>query len=128
MKLLFNACEDWEFEAFKLGDPELRTELWMGLQGKPLSPAFHEFILRHFIEGKPFRERKRPTESLTMALVQYAYLQAIEREPNVKKTAIYADLSEFFGLSVKRIEQIIYHLPKSSRNPTRKNPGVATRQ
>lgn len=119
---------EWSaIEAFKRGDRGPLTEWWKDLQGKSLSPLLHEFILRHFIEGKPLRRRGRSTTATTTAMIQSAYLLATILEPSAKKTAIHADLVKRFKLKSGRIEQIIYSMPKASRLSPKKKPTPARR-
>ena len=119
---------EWSaIEAFKRGDREPLTERLKELQGKPISPLLHKFILRHFIEGKPLRRRSRPTTATKTAMIQSAYIIATTLEPSAKKTAIHADLVKRFKLKSRRIEQIIYSMPKSSRLSPKKKPTPARR-
>ncbi len=105
---------EWKaIEVFKRGDPGPLKERWNAQQGKPVSPLLHEFILHHFIEGKPLRPRSRPTTATKTAMIQTAYLIAKNLEPSAKETAIHKDLAKQFKLSTQRIEQIVYSLPKS---------------
>ncbi len=101
-------------EAFKRGDRGPLTEWWNRQQEKPVSPVLHEFILHHFIEGKPLRKRSRPSTLTKTVMIQTAYHIAKSLEPSAKETAIHADLAKRFKLSIQRIEQIVYSLPKSS--------------
>lgn len=119
---------EWSaIEAFKRGDRKPLAEWLKEVQGRPLSPLLHEFILRHFIEGQPLRRRSRPTTATKTAMIQSAYIIATSLEPSAKKTAIYADLAKRFKLKSKRIEQIIYSMPKSSRLSPKKKPTPARR-
>jgi len=120
---------EWSaIEAFKRGDRGPLIERWKKLEGKPLSPLLHQFILRHFIEGKPLRKRGRPPTATKTAIIQTAYIAATTLDPSEKKTAIHADLKELGKLkSTKRIEQIVYRMPKSSSRSPQKKPKPSRR-
>lgn len=108
--------DEWSaIEAFTRGDRGPLTEWWKTLQGKPLSPLLHEFILRHFIEGKPLRGKGAPNKKVQEAEMKIFHLFASLIEPSPKKLAIL-DTAKKFKLSKKSVERVIYGIkPKSSR-------------
>jgi hypothetical protein len=112
---------EWSaIEAFKRGDREPLATRWRKLQGKPLSPLLHEFILRHFVEGKPLRGKGAPNKKAQEAQVKMFHSVASLIEPSPKKLAIL-DTAKKFKLSKKSVERIIYSIkPKPSRRSPKK--------
>lgn len=122
-----NLYEWGAIQAFKRGERGPLKKHWNTLQGKPLSPELYAFIHDHFIEGKPLRGRKRPTNTIKTAIIQTAYIVAKMLDPSAKEISIHAELAGRFEVSTQRIEQIIYSMPKNPLDSSGKPPAPTRR-
>ena len=102
--------EEWSaIEAWKRGQPEPLV-MWFAQQGKDLSPQLHQFLLDLLKKkkGKAGARKRSLHEWQIKTDILIEYLQ----NPSTKKTAIHAVVAQRHGLSVKRIEQILYSKKK----------------
>jgi hypothetical protein len=107
-------------EEFKQGQGE-RLATWLEERtGQPLSPMLHAFLL-DVIRDKKFRTRgvkKDPWKRVQIkTAIILAEILCTERKTPPKKLAVLQTAAEMAGVSLKRIEQIVYGSQAPRRSP-----------
>ena len=107
-------------EDFKRGQREPLATWLEKRKDQPLSPLLSAFLL-DMIRGKKFRTRGVEKDLWKRAQIKTAIIMAeilcTERNTLPKKLAVLQTAAEIAGVSLKRIEQIVYGRKSPRRSP-----------